>query len=287
MRTRFLSKCTNDEVEAYLERRDVIFVASGVTELHGGLPLDAESVLSEALALRLAERVDGLVLHNLPYLYAGATASARGTTQVSVRASIDYCYALAESLIRQGFRRIIWTSLHGPAGVFVGPVIRDIFDAHKIAMLYIDPIEVLAKEPGGMMGAFAEMGGSDPFGDLTVGAYDILGRLGDVPLTTPETAYWAEQKPPSMAFATDLIGQAFGSSSVAYYFAELTDHMPTQSLWTPEDVVAAARRGRAGFDRIVDAIPIEKLVEDLRRLAAYNTEVMERRPSSRGLRPRG
>jgi creatinine amidohydrolase len=283
MRTRFLSKCTNDEVEAYLQRRDVIVVAAGVTELHGGLPLDAESVLSEALALRLAERADGLVLHNLPYLYAGATASGRGTTQLTVRQSIDFCYALAESLIRQGFRRIIWTSFHGPAGVFVSPVIRDIFEAHKVAMLYIDPLEVMAKKSGGMIDAFSEMGGVDPFGDLTVAAYDILGRLGDIPLTTPETTGWAEQKPASMAFAKDLIGQAFGSSSVAYYFAELTDHMPTQCLWTPEEVTAAAERGRPGLDSIVDAIPIEKLVDDLCLLDAYNAQVLQRRPSTRSV----
>ena len=265
MRTRFLSKCTNDEVEDYLDRNDVIFVASGVTELHGGLPLDAESALSEALALRLAERVDGLVLHNLPYLYAGATASGRGTTQLSVRASIDYCYALAESLIRQGFKRIVWTSLHGPAAVFIAPVIRDIFDTHKVSMLYIDPLEALSRQPGGMLGTLADPAAPDPFGDLTVAAYDILGRRCDVPLTTPETAYWAEQKPQSMSFATDLIAQAAGSASVAYYFAELTDHMPTQSLWTPSDVAAAAERGRRGFDRIVGAIPIEKLLDDLDR----------------------
>lgn len=283
MRTRFLSKCTNDEVEAYLDRNDIVFVASGVTELHGGLPLDSESVLSEAFALRLAEKVDGLVLHNLPYMYAGATASARGTTQISVRASIDYFYALAESLIRQGFRRIIWTSLHGPASVFIGPVVRDIFDTHKVSMLYIDPIEVLGKLPGGMMGAFAAMGGTDPFGDLTVHAYDILGRLDDVPLSSPETAHWAEQKPQSMAFANDLIGQAFGSSSVAYYFAEMSDHMPTQTLTTPDDRTAAAERGRPGFQQLVDAVPIEKLVTDMEQLRAYNEAVMQRHPSTRAL----
>lgn len=283
MRTRFLSKCTNDEVEAYLDSNDIIFVASGVTELHGGLPLDAESVLSEAFALRLAERVDGLVLHNLPYMYAGATASGRGTTQLSVRASIDYFHGIAESLIRQGFRRIIWTSLHGPAGVFIGPVIRDIFDTHKVSMLYIDPLEVLGKQPGGLMGAFQAMGGTDPFGDLTVHAYDALGRLDDVPLTTPETEYWAEQRPQSMAFANDLIGQAFGSSSVAYYFAEMTDHMPTQALRTPQDRAAAAERGSTGLKTLLDAVPIEKLVDDLAALADYNAAAMERHPSTRTL----
>lgn len=283
MRTRFLSKCTNDEVEAYLDRNDVVIVASGVTELHGGLPLDAESVLSGALALRLAERVDGLVLHNLPYMYAGATASGRGTTQLSVRASIDYLYALAESLIRQGFKRIIWTSLHGPASVFIGPVIRDIFDTHKVSMLYIDPIQVLSNAEGGMMGAFAAMGGRDPFGDLTVAAYDILGRLSDVPLTTPETAYWSTPQPSSVAFAQDLLDQAFGSSSTAYYFAEMTDHIYTQALLTEQDVLAAAERGHVGFESIVSRIPIEKLVEDLAELARYNTEVMRRYPSTRSL----
>ncbi len=281
MRTRFLSKCTNDEVEAYLDRNDIVIVACGVTELHGGLPLDAESALSEALALTLAERVDGLVLHNLPYLYAGATASARGTTQLSVRASIDYLHGLAESLIRQGFRRIIWTSLHGPASLFVGPVIRDVFDTHKVAMLYIDPLEILEKADGGTTAAFQRLGGVDPFGDLTVAAYDILGRLDDVPLTTPDTERWAERRAQSTAFANDLIGTAFGSSSVAYYFGELTDHMSTQPLRTDADVIAAADRGRIGFDYLSGLIPIEKLVADLSRLAAYNAAVIERYPSTR------
>lgn len=283
MRTRFLSKCTNDEVEAYLERNDIIFVASGVTELHGGLPLDAESVLSEAFALRLAERVDGLVLHNLPYMYAGATVSGRGTTQLSVRASIDYFMGIAESLIRQGFKRIVWTSLHGPASVFIGPVIRDVFDTHKVAMLYIDPMEVLATAPGGMLGAFESWGGTDPFGDLTVAAYDILGRIEDVPLTTPETAHWAEQKPSSVAFAGDLLGQAFGSSSTAYYFAEHSDHMPTQSLVTAEDRAAAAVRGMKGYEHLLGQVPIEKLVADMEALRDYNESVIARYPSTRTL----
>ncbi len=281
MRTRFLSKCTNDEVEAYLQRNDIIVVACGVTELHGGRPLDCESVLSEALALKLAERVDGLVLHNLPYLYAGATASGRGTTQISVRASIDYLYAVAESLIRQGFKRIIWTSLHGPASTFVGPVVRDIFDTHKISMLYIDPLEVLSKSEGGAMAALTATGGEDPFGDLAAAAYETLGRLEDLPLSTSETEHWAERRPSSITFAQDLIGAAFGSSSTAYYFAELSDHMPTQTLRTEQDRLAAAERGQRGFDRMLALMPVEKLVADMKLLADYNEVAMKRFPSTR------
>ncbi len=57
--------------------------------------------------------------------------------------------------------------------------------------------------------------------------------------------------------------------------------MPTQCLWTPADVTAAAERGRPGLERIVNAIPIEKPVEDLHLLDAYNAQVIDRRPSTR------
>jgi creatinine amidohydrolase len=282
MRTRFLSRCTNDEVEAYLSRNDIVFVACGVTELHGGRPLDCESVLSEALALKLAEKADGLVVHNLPYLYAGATASGRGTTQLSVRASIDYLYGIAESLIRQGFRRIVWTSMHGPASTFIGPVVRDIFDTHKVAMLYIDPIQVLTRAPGGMA-ALLPKDGSDPFGDMAAAAYDTLGRLTDLPLGTPESSTWGESRPSSIGFAQGLIDAAFGSSSTAYYFGELTDHMRTQILATEAERREAADRGQVLYEGLVDLIHIEKLVADLADLAAYNEAAMARYPSTRRL----
>ena len=75
MRTRILPRMLNDEAETYLTRNDVIIVPVGTVELHGGLPLDSETVISEAFALRMAEAADGLVLTGLPYFYAGATAS--------------------------------------------------------------------------------------------------------------------------------------------------------------------------------------------------------------------
>ena len=69
-------------MEEYLKKNDLIIVAVGTVEMHGGLPLDCETVVSEAFALKMAEKTDALVLTNLPYFYAGATASGRGTVQV-------------------------------------------------------------------------------------------------------------------------------------------------------------------------------------------------------------
>ena len=85
MRTRIIPKMLNDEVEEYLTRNDIVIVPVGTVEMHGGFPLDSETVVSEAFALKMAEACDGLVLTGLPYFYAGATASGRGTVQSAFR----------------------------------------------------------------------------------------------------------------------------------------------------------------------------------------------------------
>lgn len=64
MRTRIFEKMLNDEIEAYLSRNDIIIVPVGTTEMHGGFPVDVETVAGEAIALKMAERCDGLVLTN-------------------------------------------------------------------------------------------------------------------------------------------------------------------------------------------------------------------------------
>ena len=68
MRTRIFNKMTAPEVEDYLARGgDTIFIAIGVVECHGALPIDCETIGPEANAVLLAEKADGLAMINLPY----------------------------------------------------------------------------------------------------------------------------------------------------------------------------------------------------------------------------
>ena len=136
MRTRILGRMLNSEVQQYLERNDIIIVPVGTTEMHGGMPLDCETVVSEAIGLKMAEACDALLLTGLPYFYAGATASGRGTVQVSVRQGIDYLGAIARSLLRQGFKRQIYISFHGPAHMTICPMLRDFYDETGVPILY-------------------------------------------------------------------------------------------------------------------------------------------------------
>ena len=268
MRTRILPKMLNTEVEQYLERNDVIIVPVGTVELHGGFPLDSETVISEAFALKMAEAADGLVLTGLPYFYAGATAMARGTTQVSVREGIDYLGAIARSLLRQGFKRQIYISFHGPAHMTCSPMVRDFFDETGVPILYMDLTMQMMKEAKDLFKSL------DAFHAITMAAYDIMGRLEDIPLTTE----YFHQEPQTVEQFNGLFGLAYQSGSIGYCFGDQKDHMSTTAVPTEERRRELAEEGRPVIEEIVNRIQMEKVVADMRDLEKFQMEAMEKYP---------
>ncbi len=217
MRSRFLTKLTNGEIEDYLEQNDVIFIPVGVTETHGALPVDAETVLAEAIALKMAEAADGLVLHNLPYFFAGGTPTGRGTLQLSVKSGYEYLMEISKSLLKQGFRRQIYVTSHGPAYLYVSSMIRDFFSETKVPILYMDMITAPSTIED-LSFSFMEK-----FHEMSIGAYKILNRLEDVPLNVPEsnsvtydvnTMFEGMKENP----ATELGKYAQQSGAIGYYF---------------------------------------------------------------------
>lgn len=282
LRTRILPRMLNSEVEEYLQHNDIIFVPVGTVEMHGGYPLDSEAVISEAFALEMAEACDGLMLPGLQYFYAGATASGRGTVQVSVRQGIDYLSAVAHSLLRQGFKRQVYMSFHGPAMMTCSPMVRDFFDETGVPILYIDLSTQMNHAMAGLLpkGTLTSMGPEvlqkfmRMFHAVTVGAYDKMGRLADVPLV----AGYQHSQPQTCAPFNDLFNLASQSGSVGYCFADPKDHMSTIDL-TDETVRAEmAAEGRQVIAATVRQIDPEKIVGQLRQLEDYNRKVEAERP---------
>ena len=132
----------------------------------GGIPV-LLPVMAEADELNyLVSTLDGLVLTGLPYFYAGATASGRGTVQVPVRQGIDYLGAIARSLLRLGFKRQVYISFHGPAHMTICPMIRDFYDETGVPILYMDMMMQFGKNKD-LFQSF------NAFHDITVGAYTV------------------------------------------------------------------------------------------------------------------
>ncbi|MEH7239177.1 creatininase family protein [Bacillus sp. JJ1562] len=270
MRTRFLSKLTNGEVEEYLDRNDLIFVPVGVTETHGALPLDAETVLAEAIALKMAEESDGLVLHNLPYFFAGGTIIARGTIQMSIRDGMAYLDKIAKSLLNQGFRRQIYITSHGPAHMTVSGMVRDFFDETKVPALYMDVLKAAEAADFNLM---------DAFHDMTIGAYKALGRLEDIPLNVPEShsvTYDVQHMLSGMGKNPgNLLGKyAYQSGAVGSYFNEPSDHMATPLLKTPEEREVFADRGVQAINELVKSLDMPTIVETLRQVDVYTKDAI-------------
>ena len=269
MRTRILGKMLNSEVQEYLERNDIIIIPVGTTEMHGGFPLDCETVISEAYCLKMAEACDGLVLTGLPYFYAGATASGRGTVQVSVRQGIDYLGAIARSLLRLGFKRQVYLSFHGPAHMTICPMIRDFYDETGVPALYMDCMMQFNKN----MDLFSKAG-FGAFHDITVGAYKIMNRLDDVPLVTG----YDHKNPPSSAPFQDLFNLGYQSAAVGYCFGDNGDHMATPDIPDIETRNAKAEVGADLICKMVERMNMPHVVEQLRKLEQYGLENEQKSP---------
>ena len=268
MRTRILGKMLNSEVQDYLSRNDIIIVPVGTTEMHGGFPLDCETVISEAYCLRMTEACDGLVLTGLPYFYAGATASGRGTVQVTVRQGIDYLGAIARSLLRLGFKRQVYLSFHGPAHMTICPMIRDFYDETGVPALYMDCMMQVGKNQD-LLKNFME-----DFHAVTVGAYKVMNRLEDVPLVTG----YHHTNPQSCAPFQDLFSLGYQSAAVGYCFGENQDHMSTPDIPDVATRDAMAERGEAIINTMVERMNMPHVVNQLRKLEEYGHENEKKYP---------
>ena len=268
MRTRILGKMLNSEVQDYLKRNDIIIVPVGTTEMHGGFPLDSETVISEAYALKMAEACDGLVLTGLPYFYAGATASGRGTVQVTIRQGIDYLGAIARSLLRLGFKRQVYLSFHGPAHMTICPMIRDFYDETGVPILYMDSMIDMGKNHDLLKNFMAD------FHNITVGAYKIMNRIDDIALVTG----YDHKNPQSCSAFQDLFSMGFQSAAVGYCFGENGDHMATPDI---PDIETRDRMAEIGADiicKMVERMNMPHVVEQLRKLEQYGLENEEKFP---------
>jgi creatinine amidohydrolase len=202
--------------------------------------------------------------------------------QVGVRAGIDYLSAVAHSLLRQGFKRQVYLSFHGPAMMTCSPMVRDFFDETGVPILYIDLSTQMNRAMAGMLPKNLTSGMTPEvmqkfmrmFHSVTVGAYDKMGRLADVPLVTG----YQHSKPQSCAAFNSLFGLASQSGSIGYCFAEQTDHMATIDL--PDEATRAelAAEGRKVITATVESLDPAKIVQQMRELEAYNQQVEATHP---------
>jgi creatinine amidohydrolase len=257
MRTRYLTSLTNTEVEEYLGRNDIIFIPVGNVEVHGGLPTDCEYVGPLAFAQKMAEEADGLVLPYLAYFFPGGTVVGKGTVYVTPSEGLAYLKTIARSLLRQGFRRQVYLSAHGPSPQTLSPLIREFFDETKDPILYIETGNLIRKVNG-------------DFNKVLFGAYSVVGRLTDIPLNV--TQVMPQHAPDPGLSKLQSLGP--GSGAVGAYFGDPGEHGGLAKPITTEQRAAWAEEGVAMIDAAVKAADVKGIMQALRTHDNYTKEVI-------------
>jgi creatinine amidohydrolase len=257
MRTRYLTSLTNTEIEEYLKRNDVIFIPVGNVEVHGGFPTDCEYVGPLAFAQRMAEEADGLVLPNLAYFFPGGTVVGKGTVYITPSEGLPYLKAIARSLLRQGFRRQIYLTDHGPSPQTLSPLVREFFDETKDPILYI--------EMGGLMRkAHAD------FNKVLFGAYSIVGRLDDIPLNVTQVM----PEHPSDPGLNKLQALGPGSGAIGAYFGDPGEHGGLAKPITAEQRAQFAKEGVAMIDATLKVADVKGIVQAMRDHDKFTQDVI-------------
>jgi creatinine amidohydrolase len=269
MRTRYFPSLTNPEVEQYLKRNDIIFIPVGTVESFGTMPSDMEYRMAEAYASKMAEEVDGLILPHVIYFYPGVTVTGAASVYIPQDIGLSYLKALAHSLLRQGFRRQVYLSAHGPSDQYVSGMVRQFFEETKVPILYIH-LPLLYRGQGGA-------GAVNTFRSVGYGSYYILGRMNDVPLDLdpPKPDQPPLPRPPaSLSILSPLAPE---SSAVGSYESD-PQHNGGRPL-APVHMTAAERdrlgkEGAALIERSIRAVNIKAVVAALRDEDKYVHEVI-------------
>jgi creatinine amidohydrolase len=257
MRTRYLTSLTNTEIEEYLRRNDIIFIPVGNVEVHGGLPTDCEYVGPLAFAQKMAEEADGLVLPYLAYFFPGGTVVGKGTVYVTPTEGLAYLKVIARSLLRQGFRRQVYLSAHGPSPQTLSPLVREFFDETKDPILYIETGSLIRNVKG-------------DFNKVLFGAYSVVGRLEDVPLNVTQMM----PEHPSDRSLSKLQQLGPGSGTVGAYFGDPGEHGGLAKPITAEQRAAWAKEGVATIEAAVKAADVKGIMQALRDHDKFTKEVI-------------
>ena len=277
MRNHILSKMTGEEVEQYLDRGgDTIFIAVGVVECHGTLPVDCETIGPEAYAIALAEKYDALAMIALPYFYPGGTVISNATVHMSIPHSIATLKQICRSLVDQGFKKLILISGHGPSSISIDAFVRDFYETYHIHPVHLSSMFLQLNAFGNDFGRMAE-----ETKYLIYGQYRYMGQEEYLPVypdAPAATLPRKETEPELKAFEKAV--RAFGgyASVLSIMYSDPAEHGGGIILRSEKERSEACEKGEETFRKIIDATDLSELLKTLGDYQDYTQRLVEKFP---------
>lgn len=140
---------TRDAFARRIAQNPVVLLPMGATEQHGHhLPLGVDTILAEAVAVRVAEATGATVLPAMPFGYSWVWRDAPGSVTIEAKTLEDVIVQVAESLARHGVRHLFLINGHEANGATMKYAARRLWDDDQIKvwrLFYPDLATVMAE----------------------------------------------------------------------------------------------------------------------------------------------
>jgi creatinine amidohydrolase len=271
LHTRDLTRLSQVQVADYLKRSDIVFVPLGAVETNGIMPSNRDYVSPLAYCMTMANELDALYMPGLIWSYPGTTMIAQATVNISPTQGLVFLRAVAESLLRQGFRRQVYVSSgQGPAPLTAGTLVREFYDVEHVPILYIDMDTYLPKLKLA----------PDARSKALYGAHYITGRLIDLPLKGDygEAESKAAGPVPENTGLAGLNKLGYGGSlALGSWVPDVMAHGGGREPALPAtdaERQAWGEQGQAQIIAIVKQMHLQEAMDDLKKHDEYTNQVL-------------
>jgi hypothetical protein len=125
----FADTMTSAEMAAHRRKNGILLLPVGCFEMHDvHVGMSCDTFIVEAMCRILAEEWDAVILPPIHYTYPGATARWPGSVRILPREVLDYTIAVVKGILRNGFRRLVLVSVHGPNNPMIEVAMRHVFE---------------------------------------------------------------------------------------------------------------------------------------------------------------
>jgi creatinine amidohydrolase len=179
---------TRVQIAECIKKNAIILLPIGTTEEHGlHLPVETDAIIAKYFGDELGKAAAAaglpvLVLRTIYYGFSmGIVRKWPGCPNINTRTFTDYIYNIVNSLVKEGFRKIVMIDCHGNHDCLLRTVMREIVDEHNVFTMTL--------APGTLAGKVYNAIKKDPQGDIHGGEYETSCVLHIAPELVDTSAY--------------------------------------------------------------------------------------------------
>jgi creatinine amidohydrolase len=188
MKSIYYGEQTRLGIAEAIKQNAVVVLPVGTTEEHGAhLPVETDALIARYLGGEIGKAVDGegipvLVMQTITFGFSmGAVRRWPGCPNIDTRTFIAYIHSIVDSLVKEGFRKIVLLDCHGNHDCLLRTVMREIADEHNVYIMILAPLALGNK-------TFDKLK-KDPHGDIHGGEYETSCILHIAPHLVDTSAY--------------------------------------------------------------------------------------------------